>query len=379
MDMRADWLGPEPPPETEHADADSETAPLPLLLAAEIEPVLDAAELVQGLLGAGTAAILYGESNSGKTFLATDLALSIAAGRAWAGRRVERAGVIYCALEGGHSFRNRVVAWLRHHKIDPAGLPFVAIPSAINMLDPGADLAKLAKTIAIASARLGCAVGLIVIDTLSRALAGGDENSPEDMGSLVRNADWLRQATGAAVLFIHHSGKDLTRDARGHSLLRAAVDTEIEVADREGARVAVVTKQRDLPKGGEIGFKLVPVPLGHNRHGEEVTSCIVETMTAVGIAPRNRLPPQVRVILDKLHDLCAGGGELLPTGDGFPPPPARGVRHEVWRAAADSVLGHLGDQSRKRTFNRAVESLLARKIVGSWDGWVWAARPGQAG
>ena len=375
MDARAAWLGPPPEPEAEQAGG--ETAPLPLLLAADIEPVLDAAELVQSLLGAGTAAIIYGESNSGKTFLATDLALSVAAARPWAGRRVERAGVIYCALEGGHSFRNRVVAWLRHHKINPAGLPFAAVPTAINMLDPSADLAKLAKTISIASARFGCAVGLIVVDTLSRALAGGDENSPEDMGALVRNMDWLREATGAAVLFVHHSGKDLTRGARGHSLLRAAVDTEIEVTDREGARVGVVTKQRDLPKGGEIGFKLVPVVLGHNRHGEEVTSCIVE-MTAAGVAPRNRLPPQVRVLLDKLNDACAIG-ELLPTGDGFPPPPARGVRHEVWRAAADSVLGHLGEQSRKRAFNRGAETLLARRIIGARDGWVWPARPGQAG
>lgn len=375
MDARADWLGSEPP-EPEAEETGSETAPLPLLLAAEIEPVLDAAELVQGVLGAGTAAIVYGESNSGKTFLATDLALSIAAGRAWAGRRVERAGVVYCALEGGHGFRNRVVAWLRHHKINPAGLAFAAVPAAINMLDPSADLEKLAKTISVASSRVGCAVGLIIIDTLSRALAGGDENSPEDMGSLVRNMDWLREVSGAAVLFIHHSGKDLTRGARGHSLLRAAVDTEIEITDREGERSAVVTKQRDLPKGGEIGFKLVPVTLGHNRHGEEVSSCIIEATARAGAAPRNRLPPQVRVLLDKLNDACAIGG-LLPTGDGFPPQPARGVRHEVWRAAADSVLGHLGEQSRKRAFNRGVETLLARRIIGVRDGWVWPARPGR--
>ncbi len=49
------------------------------------------------------------------------------------------------------------------------------------------------------------------------------------MGALVRCMDLIRQETGACVLFVHHSGKDAAKGARGHSLLRAAIDTEIEV------------------------------------------------------------------------------------------------------------------------------------------------------
>ncbi|MEI2422068.1 AAA family ATPase, partial [Arthrospira platensis SPKY2] len=100
-----------------------------------------------------------------------------------------------------------------------------------------------------------------MIDTLARSMAGGSENDSEDMGNLVRAADRLREEFGATVLFIHHSGKDATRGARGHSSLRAAVDTEIEVAGLEGTRTARVTKQRDFGTGEAFSFDLEAVTL----------------------------------------------------------------------------------------------------------------------
>ncbi len=353
--------------------------PLPLLYAAAIEPVLSSGEIVQGLLLEGSAAVVYGESNSGKTFLVTDIALHVAAGRPWNGRRVARCGVVYAALEGGHGFRNRVTAWLRHHAVAAVDLPFAAIPAALDLRDPAADTDRLIAAVGEASAHMRHRVGLIVVDTLSRALAGGDENAPADMGALVQNMDRVRAETGAAVMFIHHSGKDPGRGARGHSLLRAAIDSEIEVTDREGARSAIVVKQRDLAKGAEIAFRLMPVVLGQNEFGETVATCIVEATAGERTgAPRQSLPQQARVILDRLHDCVAADGEPLPAGPRFPPPPVSGVRYDVWRASADAAMGHLGKESRRRAFGRAVELLIARRIVGTQDGWAWPARPGQA-
>ena len=72
-------------------------------------------------------------------------------------------------------------------------------------------------------------IALIVVDTLSRALVGGNENGPEDMTAYIANSDVLREHGQCSVLSVHHSGK-ATDLARGHSSLRAATDTEIEVA-----------------------------------------------------------------------------------------------------------------------------------------------------
>jgi hypothetical protein len=74
---------------------------------------------------------------------------------------------------------------------------------------------------------------------------------------------------------VHHSGKDAGKGARGHSSLRAAIDTEISVEGQSGTRTASVTKQRDLPGDGRFAFELLPVVIGQGEEGESVTSCTV--------------------------------------------------------------------------------------------------------
>jgi RecA-family ATPase len=81
----------------------------------------------------------------------------------------------------------------------PEGRGFTA--QSINLCHSDADLKRLL-------AEIPQPTGFIVIDTLSRVLAGGNENGPEDMGALVMNVDRLRAATGATVLLVHHTGKD---------------------------------------------------------------------------------------------------------------------------------------------------------------------------
>lgn len=287
---------------------DVEKPALPLLWLDDIQSVFEAKDFVQGVLVEGGTAVVYGDSNTGKTFWTTDLALHVAAGKPWNGRRVDQGGVVYCALEGGNGFRNRVAAWRRTHAPNDDGLPFAAIPAALNLLDPNADAPRLITAIKAAAKRMDRPVKLVVIDTLSRALAGGNENSSDDMGTLIRNVDAVREATGACVLLIHHSGKDAAKGARGHSLLRAAVDTEIEVRTDEatGSRTASVVKQRELAKGGAFGFRLDVIVLGHNQHGEDVTTCLVQgEQAAVPKRPGKKLTDDEQGWLCDLQDLFA--------------------------------------------------------------------------
>jgi hypothetical protein len=294
-------IGPPPLPEAR---------PLPILYFDAIQPKLDARDFVEDLLIEGSAAVVYGESNTGKTFWATDLALHVAAGRAWNGRHVAQGGVVYCVLEGGIGFHNRVSAWRAHHGLGDACIPFAAVPSNLNLLDPDADTPRLIAVIREAAATLEMPVKFVVIDTLARAFAGGNENASEDMGALVGNMDAVRAATGAAFMFIHHSGKDRAKGARGHSSLRAAVDTEIEVvaAEEGDAKTATVVKQRDLRKGDAFDFALRAVTLGTNPRGKPVTSCVVTkppTPTA-----RAAWDPQSETDLDKIARALGPDGQL---------------------------------------------------------------------
>jgi hypothetical protein len=342
----------------------------------DITPCLDAQDFVQGVLIENSAAVVYGESNAGKTFWTTDLALHVAAGKTWNGRRVEQGGVVYCVLEGGVGFRNRVTAWRGTHQPDKP-VHFAAIQAGMNLLLPDADTPKLIAAIKEAAERIGAPVKLIVIDTLSRAFAGGNENASEDMGLLVQNMDAIRRETGACVLFVHHSGKDQAKGARGHSLLRAAIDTEIEVKATEDSPVKTATtvKQREVKKGEVFHFQLEVVELGQNRHGEPVTTCVVDAPSAEDIAQAeasggDRLSGDQAAALRVLTNLLAASGMVSPHPD--MPDNVRSVPEAWWadRFKTEAKPG-ASDEAKRKAFRRSADKLLHIGKIGQANGRVW--------
>lgn len=248
---------------------------IPFIYADDIQATLDTKDFVESLLRENEFSVTYGESNCGKTFFMLDLAMHVALGMEWRGLEVDQGGVIYAALEGGHGTKNRIIAFKEHHKVS-GHIPLAVIPSNLNFLDVNGDLTALVEGIKQESNKLG-GVKLIVVDTLARAISGGDENSSMDMGQLIINADILRSLTGAHINFIHHSGKDAAKGARGHSSLRAAVDTEIEISREniESPSIVKVVKQREMEIIDDMAFTLSSTTLGLNRRGREVTSCVV--------------------------------------------------------------------------------------------------------
>ena len=66
---------------------------------------------MQNLLTAGGASVVYGPSNTGKSFWGLELAASVATGRPFMDSlEVDQGAVIYFALEGIHGARNRIHA-----------------------------------------------------------------------------------------------------------------------------------------------------------------------------------------------------------------------------------------------------------------------------
>lgn len=373
---KAPELTPKP---SERAPEPATEPPLTLLWFEDIKPVTDVRDFIQGVLLEQTGAVIYGESNAGKTFFASDMALHVAAGFPWNERRVEQGAVIYCALEGGIGFRNRVYAWKLAHGLDDKAIPFAAIPSSINLLHPDADTPKLIASVNFAAQRLEMPVKLIVVDTLSRAMAGGNENSPEDMGALVVNMDKIRAETGAMVMFIHHSGKDAAKGARGHSLLRAAIDTEIEVvADVEGdKKSAMVVKQRDLRKGDVFTFSLKVVEIGQNRHGELVTSCIIVPLGGGEHVrhgqTRRKEADSMAHARQLLVNALAKQSAILPSSDDYPPnTPACTV--DCFRDEFYAEMEGETSPAKRQAFFRAKKALIDRGIAVARGPYIWLSR-----
>jgi hypothetical protein len=278
--------------------------PLPLVYYSDIRAGIDVADFVQGLLIDGAMSVIYGESGSGKTFFTLDLAIHVAAGLPWRGRAVDQRGVLYLALEGQRGISNRVEAFKIANTANTAPVALAIVPVAIDLLDPAGDTGRVIEAAKAAAATLSVPVGLIVVDTLSRAMSGGNENASEDMGALIKNIDRIRQELPSHVSIVHHSGKDGAKGARGHSSLRAATDTEIEVSRNPIAKTSVarVTKQRELELGDEFVFCLQRVELGIDRRGNAVTSCVVREagpvpvfVTAVQTSPVSRRDQQMKL------------------------------------------------------------------------------------
>jgi len=121
-------------------------------------------------------------------------------------------------------------------------------------------------------------LNLIVIDTLAKSMQGADENKIEDMSRVVATGERLIEAFGAHVAFVHHSGKNASLGARGHSSLKGACSTEIEVTADEATKLHTIeiTKQRDLnSRGMKLTGRFKAVELGRNQWDKPVSACVV--------------------------------------------------------------------------------------------------------
>jgi hypothetical protein len=242
-----------------------------------IEAASRCAEIVEGIIPESALVVVYGEPGCGKSFWTMDIAAAVAAGEPFAGDHATEPGaVFYAAMEGTFGARNRVAA-LRQFGRLPDAAPMAMLLRPVNLLEPGEPQALVAAIKGKVAER-GETPRLVVLDTLARAMAGGDENNGQDMGEAVKAADTIRDATGATVMLVHHSGKDAAKGSRGHSSLRGAADCEIELSRPQGADVTTVIcrKQKDAEPFAPMAFTLQSVVVGHDaKRGREITSCIV--------------------------------------------------------------------------------------------------------
>lgn len=332
-----------------------------------IEPVLQRNYLVKGWLGRGAQSVIYGPSNVGKSFLALDLAHHVSQGTDWGGRRVQKTRVLYIAAEGGASFQNRVAA-LENPE-------FWVITAPLTLAGKGSQAQPLAEVLAHLASVGGTDFGLVIVDTMSRVMGSADENAAPDIADLIHNLDSLRRATGAHVLLVHHTGKDAARGARGHSSLRAAIDTEIELSrDETGIISAEVTKQRDGPTGYRFDYTLRQVELGHDQDGDAVTTCIVEQVEdATGRWAS--VPASAQKALDVLSELLIEKGEVKRRPE-YPSGPC--VPVEVWRDACAEpgrVSSSDDHENRRRVWRKCRDQLEAAKRVCIRDDLVWRVDP----
>lgn len=356
-------------------EADSARRRLRALTVDELMQTPAPAWLVRGVLPQRSIALVWGASQSGKTFAVLDLAIAVARGERWNDRRTNAGGVVYVAGEG--HLKHRMAAAMQHRQLGAADFArFRVVASSVNLLDPVADLEPLLAELRAARETLG-GVALVVLDTLNAMMPGGDENASDDMGRMIAAAREIATATEGTVLYVHHCGKEEVRGARGHSSLRAAVDTELVVRDAETHRTLTVEKQRDGEAGEVFAFKLRPVDLGPSEDpaaepDERDSSCVVEpldaTMTPVPTPRRTKRD----IALEALQDALSEYGEPVP-GTSTIPPGTKATTLDRWRARYRLKSGddYQTDRVADSAFRRERHKLLAEGKVACSGTYVW--------
>jgi hypothetical protein len=215
-----------------------------------MENIKPPAWLIDDFLPEKAYAILFGAPETFKTFVALDIALTIATGytldttMCWPD--VKAAGpVLFAAGEGRSSLSNRVRAWEQAHYNSSKATNFILadpVPLVSEELQPFVEGA-------LALSPSG--YKLVVLDTVGRAMQGVNENAQEHASAFTNLVERLQYAFGATVLALHHVGKDVDRGARGSSVFGADADTMIKAERKKGSMSAValrMEKQKDAAK-----------------------------------------------------------------------------------------------------------------------------------
>ncbi len=244
------------------------TPDFPCILYEEVGLIKPKPYLVKGFMACGEHYEWYGPPKSGKTFSVIDFGFHISSGLPWAGRKVKQGGFLHCAAEDGQGVLMRVRALQIVHGFE--SLPFMVIPFQINLFESEKHAIKLIESIKRFEDRFSQPVRLTAIDTLAKAMAGGDENTAKDMGLYVHNVDRIKDETGTAIISIHHSGKDIGKGGRGSNALLAGVDGVVEVNDG----MLTPMFMRNFALAPPVYVELKPVVVGVDEDGDDVTTCV---------------------------------------------------------------------------------------------------------
>lgn len=213
--------------------------------------------MIPGVLRKRSVAMLFGPSAVGKSFVAVDLAGAVLTGRDWQGFSHDTTGpVVYLAGEGASGVAMRMDAWSEHHGYDPDVVlaQFHLLPDGVPMHDTNTQAAALVEVLTPLQP------ALVIVDTLHTHIAGASDSEDRPMGEFVATCTKIAQATGACVLFIHHTKKG-ELEYRGSTALYANSDTVLMIHGSTSEHGTITTKKQ------KDGLHTDPWTVGFSTHG----------------------------------------------------------------------------------------------------------------
>ena len=242
--------------------------PLPTTHIAEIVPrPVDDPWLVRSLWPASAVGLIGGPPKCAKTWLALDLALSVASNTPCLGTlTVESPGpvLLYLAEDSLQSARARVEGICEHRRLDlrRADLHLITVPSL--RLDQDHDKQRLSATVEKVQPRL------LLLDPFVR-LHRSDENDSGAISAILADLRALQRRFDVAVVLVHHARKN-GRGPQGYALrgsgdFYAWGDAYAYLSRRDSA-FRLSLEHRSHPAADPFALKLVSRADGSATHLE---------------------------------------------------------------------------------------------------------------
>lgn len=308
--------------------------------------------LVNGLIETDTLGMVFGDPGCGKSFLAVDLALSVATGTPFHGLDVKKGSVFFIAGEGHNGLARRYHAWSKERGVSLEGVPLFKSERAAQFLDR-ANATAVAQAVDQIADQFG-QPSLIIVDTVARNFGPGDENSTSDMGAFIAAIDDLKaRYPGCAVLLVHHSGHADKQRARGAMALKGALDCEFRIEKNDSGLHIHCTKMKDADTPPTLHFALKTVQLDAN-----TTSAVLHAIEAP--EQQIRLTPSQRLGIETYKAAAAARG--IWTNGTF-----MGVLVEEWRS--QFYAKHTGDtqEAKRKAFLRVRNDLVNSRRISVND------------
>lgn len=235
--------------------------------------------IVEDYFEENSLAEIFGDPASGKTFIALDVAASIATGKPWMGKDAKKGVVFYIAGEGHNGLSRRLKAWSKQHKLIIEDLYISKQPAQFLDANHARMVSEAIKKLSIMHGK----PSFVVIDTLARNFGDGDENKTQDMNKFIFSIDMhIRLPFSCCVLIVHHTGHNEKERARGAMALKGALDAEYCIKKKKQLISMIATKMKDAELPPPISFSLIPVDIGIMDHkGKHISSAVLELTSCI--------------------------------------------------------------------------------------------------
>lgn len=282
---------------------------LPCALIRDIHQAGETPWLVEGMWTAQGVGIVGGTPKTGKTWLALDIALSVASGTDALGHfPVSDPGpvLLYPAEDGPGAIRGRIEGLARARGVQIQTLPLHVITADSLRLDDDEDRVKLEQLLEALSPRL------LVLDPLVR-LHAGDENHTGHIAQLLGYLRRLQRRFSLAIMITHHVAKQRGSSVqpgqalRGSSDLHAWGDSNAYLQKQKNGSVLLTLEHRAAPAPDPLLITLISQPGGGARFeiGEVTTDEEVPRATAA------RGTPQTLLLEDRVLALLRNAAEPI--------------------------------------------------------------------